>query len=82
MKAREKDKHRFGILWNYLDECLTKFKDNQILLNKISHRFLLTTELLTGRKSLILPMFLFKIIPMWFLPNFLRSSYDHYLDRG
>jgi hypothetical protein len=31
------------------DVCLTKFKkNNQILLNKISHRFLLTTKLFTG----------------------------------
>jgi hypothetical protein len=26
-------------------ECLTKFKTNSILLNKMSHRFLLTTKL-------------------------------------
>jgi len=32
---------------------LTKFKNNQILLNKIGHRFLLTTKLFTGWKSLI-----------------------------
>ncbi len=34
--------------------CLTKFKNNQILLNKISHRLLSTTKLFTGWKSLIL----------------------------
>ncbi len=28
-----------------LDVCLTKFKNNQILLNKICHRFLGTTKL-------------------------------------
>ncbi len=33
--------------------CFTKFKNNQILLNKISHRFLVTTNLFTGWKSLI-----------------------------
>jgi hypothetical protein len=26
------------------DACLTKFKNNQILLHKISHKFLLTTK--------------------------------------
>jgi hypothetical protein len=30
------------------DECLTKFKHKQILRNKISHRFLLTSKLFTG----------------------------------
>jgi hypothetical protein len=35
------------------DIHLTKFKNNQILLNKISHRFLPTTKLCTGRKTLI-----------------------------
>jgi hypothetical protein len=34
-------------------EGLTKLKNNQILLNNISHRFLLTTKLFTRRKSLI-----------------------------
>jgi hypothetical protein len=33
-KASEKNKHRFGIL-RIFDECLTKVKNNQILLNKI-----------------------------------------------
>ncbi len=37
----------------FFEVCLTKFKNNQILLNKISHRFLLTTKLFTGWKSLI-----------------------------
>ena len=31
-----------------LDACLTKLENYQILLNKISHRFLLTTKLLRG----------------------------------
>ncbi len=52
-KAREKNKHRFGILRIFFDAHLTKFKDNQILLNKICHRFLLTTKIFTGPKSLI-----------------------------
>jgi hypothetical protein len=29
----------------FIEVCLTKFKNNQILLNKISHRFLMTTKL-------------------------------------
>jgi hypothetical protein len=37
----------------FFDVCLTKFKNNQILRNKISHRFQLTTKLFTGWKSLI-----------------------------
>ncbi len=49
-KARGKNKHLFGILGilEFFDVCLTKFKNNQILLNKISHIFLLTTKLFTG----------------------------------
>ncbi len=31
-----------------VDVCLTKFKSNPTLLNKISHRFLLTTKLYIG----------------------------------
>ncbi len=31
---------------------LTEFKNNQILLNKISHKFLLTTKLFTWQKNL------------------------------
>ena len=30
------------------DVCLTKFKSNQILLNEISHRFLVKTKLFSG----------------------------------
>ncbi len=33
--------------------CLTKFNNYEILLNKISHIFLATTKLFSGRKSLI-----------------------------
>jgi hypothetical protein len=32
----------------YVEVCLTKFKSNQILLNKISRHFLMTTKLFTG----------------------------------
>ncbi len=32
---------------------LTKFENYQILLNKISHRFLATTKLFSGQKNLI-----------------------------
>jgi hypothetical protein len=34
--------------YKFLDICLAKFKSNQILLIKISHRFLVTTKLLSG----------------------------------
>ncbi len=53
-KAREKNKHRFEILiiLENFDACLTKLKNNQILLTKISHRFQVTTKLFfTGRRS-------------------------------
>ncbi len=59
-KAREKNKHRFGILRILkmfcpfismvlitvcgFDLCLTKFNNNQILVNKVGHRILLTTK--------------------------------------
>ncbi len=47
-KAGEKNNHRFGIQrWVYL----TKFKNHQILLNKICHSFLLTTKPYTGWKN-------------------------------
>jgi hypothetical protein len=36
-----------------LDACLTKFENHQILLIKISHRFLVTTKLFSGQKCLI-----------------------------
>jgi hypothetical protein len=47
-------------IWNSQNfiKCLTKFKNNQILLNKISHRFLMTTKLYTeGNISIILKYF-------------------------
>jgi hypothetical protein len=49
-KAREKNKHRFRILriLQFFDACSTTFKNNQILLYKISRRFQLTTKLYTG----------------------------------
>ncbi len=40
IKAREKIRTEF---YNFFHVHLTKFKNNQILLNKISHRFLLPT---------------------------------------
>jgi hypothetical protein len=48
-KAREKirtDLESFEL--NFFDVCLTKFKDDQILQNKNSHRFQLTTKIITG----------------------------------
>jgi hypothetical protein len=46
----EKNKHSFGILGilEFFDIYLTNVKINQILLNKIRNRFLLTTKLFTG----------------------------------
>jgi hypothetical protein len=38
----------------FFDVCLTKFKTVKFYKNRISHRLLLTTKLLTGQKSLIL----------------------------
>ncbi len=37
--------------WTFLDLCLTKFKNNQILHCKIYHRFLNTTILLLSERS-------------------------------
>ncbi len=31
--------------YNFLNICLTKFENYQILLNKISHRFIMTTKI-------------------------------------
>ncbi len=39
--------------WKFFDVCSTKFVNCQILLCKISHRFLVTTKLFGVRKSLI-----------------------------
>ncbi len=49
-KAREKNKHRSGILriLQIFYACMTTFKNNQILLYKISCRFQLTAKLYTG----------------------------------
>jgi hypothetical protein len=48
-KAREKISTDLESLeFKTIEVCLTKFKNNQISLNKISHRFLLTTKLFTG----------------------------------
>jgi hypothetical protein len=48
-KAREKISTDLESLefYKFFDACFTKFKKNQILLNKISHRFLLATKLFT-----------------------------------
>ncbi len=55
LKLEKKITHRFGNLrlLEFFDVCLTKFDNNQILLNKISHRFPLTTKLFAGWKILI-----------------------------
>ncbi len=34
--------------WKLFDICLTNFENYQILINKISHRFLVTSKLFTG----------------------------------
>ncbi len=39
--------------YTFFGVCLTTFENYQILLNKISHRFPMTTKLFTGWKSLI-----------------------------
>jgi len=46
-KAREKTSTDLESLefYKFFDVCLTKFKNNKILLNKVSNRFLLTTKL-------------------------------------
>jgi hypothetical protein len=36
------------IFRNKIDESLTELKTNELLLNKISHRFLITTKLFNG----------------------------------
>jgi hypothetical protein len=46
IKAREKISAALELIY-FFGICLTKFKNNQILLNKISHRFLLTAKLFT-----------------------------------
>jgi hypothetical protein len=54
-KAREKLAH----IWNqynfrnFFDINLTKFENYQILRSKINHRFLVTTKLFSGQKSLM-----------------------------
>ncbi len=39
--------------FKFVDVCLTKFENYQILIDKISHRFLVTTKLFGGWNSLI-----------------------------
>jgi hypothetical protein len=52
-KLDKKNKHRFVILkfLEFLNVCLTKFKNN-LILNKISHRYQLTIKLfLLGERA-------------------------------
>jgi hypothetical protein len=54
-KGREKiitDLESLGFQ-KFFHVCLTKFKNKQILLQKISHRFLLTALLFTGGNGLM-----------------------------
>jgi hypothetical protein len=53
-KAGEKNKYMFGILriLEMFGVCSTKFKNYEILLNEISHRYLETTKLFSGGKIL------------------------------
>jgi hypothetical protein len=56
-RGKRKNKTRFRILKIiFLDECLTKFKNNLIILNKISHRFILTLKLFTEPNNLLKPL--------------------------
>jgi hypothetical protein len=52
LEAKEKNKRTFGTVKNLekMDGCLTELKNNQILLNKISHQFKMTTKLFTPIK--------------------------------
>ncbi len=50
------------------DVCLNKFENNQILLNKISHRFQATTPLFSGWKSII-TSWLNEVRPIDIRPN-------------
>ncbi len=73
-KAREKISADFlesSVFGEFFDVRLTKFKNNQNLLNKISHRILLTTRLFTGQKIVINICLLFTVC--------LRSSLFHVL---
>jgi hypothetical protein len=49
-KATEKISTHFGIfrILDILYVCLTEFKNNQILIDKISHGVLVTTKLFSG----------------------------------
>jgi hypothetical protein len=56
-EAREKNKHRFGIEFcESLNICLTKFRKNQIIVNKISHGFLGKWKLSTRWNVLIVSL--------------------------
>jgi hypothetical protein len=73
----------------FFDSRLTKFKNNYILLDKISHWFLLTAKLFSGWKILLVPMtqglellvnkhILSKWSRLKQLPKELHSSYLHW----
>jgi hypothetical protein len=49
-EAREKISSYLESLefWKFFDVCLTKFDYYKIFLNKISHRFVVTTKLFSG----------------------------------
>ncbi len=52
-EGREKSAYVESLeFYKKFDACLTKLEIYQILLNKIIYRFLLTTKLFSGRKSL------------------------------
>jgi hypothetical protein len=79
-QARENNKHRFGILRivEIFNVYLTKFKSNHILLNKIRHRFVLTTKLFTGQ-SLIGDLhisLMVRIFPLYPLAK--HSKWEYY----
>jgi hypothetical protein len=52
-KAREKNKHTFGIhrILEFFVVCSIKFKNYQILPTKISHRYLVTTKQIVSERS-------------------------------
>jgi hypothetical protein len=51
--ASGKNKQRFEIIktYEFLMYVWLNLKNNQILLNKIAHRFLMTTKLFTGKRA-------------------------------
>ncbi len=45
------EKNKRTEFWKFFNVRLTKFQNNQILLNKISHRFLMTTKLFSLQRE-------------------------------